>query len=105
MIKRNYPPYNQESITLAIIVAVSLRTIAIQTEDVYDVNEDNAHVPLPAQNEPYHVPSSVHAEEWKVLNDHSYSLPAYPLSVMFLTLDDDTFSTIPLSKLQEEEFF
>ena len=74
-----------------------------RTEDVCDVNEDDAHVPLPAQNEPYHVPLSVHAEERKVLKDHSYSLPAYPLSVMFPIHDDDSFSTIPLSKLVEEE--
>ena len=105
MIKRNYPPYNQECVTLAFNVPVSLRTITVQSEDVCDVNEDNAHVPLPAQNEPYHVPLSVHAEEWKVLKDHRYSLPAYPLSVMFPTHDDDTSSTIPLSKLLEEEFF
>ena len=65
--------------------------MAVQTEDVCHVNEDNAHVPLPAQNEPYLVPLSVRAEEWKVLKDHSYSLPAYPLSVVFPAHDDDTF--------------
>ena len=65
--------------------------MAVQTEDVCHVNEDNAHVPLPAQNEPYLVPLSVRAEEWKVLKDHSYSLPAYPLSVVLPAHDDDTF--------------
>ena len=62
---------------------VSLRTTAVQTEDLCYVNKDNAHVFLPAQNKSYHVPSSVDAKEWRVLKDHSYSLPAHSLSVVF----------------------
>ena len=65
---------------------VSPRTIAVQTEDVCHVNEDSVHVPLAAQNEPYHVPLSVDAEERKVLKVHSFSLPSYPLSAVFPTV-------------------
>ena len=81
---------------------VTLRSVAVQTED-FQQKKNKANVtPTPTQNEPYmYVPPYVDAVQWKVLKDHTYSLPACPSSV-FPTYDDHFFSTIPFTQLHKE---
>ena len=81
---------------------VTLRSVAVQTED-FQQKKNKANVtPTPTQNEPYmYVPPYVDAVQWKVLKDHTYSLPACPSSV-FPTYDDNFFSTIPFTQLHKE---
>ena len=82
---------------------VALRSVAVQTEDSKPKKNKANVTPTPIQNEPYmYIPPCVDAVQWKVLKDHTYSLPASPSSV-FPTYDDNFFSTIPFTPLHKED--
>ena len=82
---------------------VTLRSVAVQTEDSKQKKGKANVTPTPIQNEPYmYVPPYVDAVQWKVLKDHTYSLPACPSSV-FPTYDDNFFSTISFTQLHKED--
>ena len=82
---------------------VTLRSVAVQTEDSKPKKNKANVTPTPIQNEPYmYVPPRVDAVQRKVLKDHTYSLPACPSSV-FPTYDDNFFRTIPFTQLHKED--
>ena len=82
---------------------VTLRSVAVQTEDFQQKKNKADVTPTPTQNEPYmYVTPYVDTVQWKVLKDHTYSLPACPSSV-FPTYDENFFSTIPFTQLHKED--
>ena len=61
---------------------VTLRSVAVQTEDSKPKKNKANVTPTPIQNEPYmYIPPCVDAVQWKVLKDHTYSL-AYPHALL-----------------------
>ena len=82
---------------------LTLRSVAVQTEDSKQKKGKANVTSTPIQNEPYmYVPPYVDAVQWKVLKDHTYSLPACPSSV-FPTYDGNFFSTTPFTQLHKED--
>ena len=66
---------------------VTLRSVAVQTEDSKPKKNKANVTPTPIQNEPYmYVSPCVDAVQCKVLKDHTYSLPACPSSVFPLMM-------------------